>query len=67
MEEELKIMCPFCRKQYTARMEQEFWVASEEHPTWGYIKDVTYDISIYCDHCGKLVYQKGGTDRANKQ
>lgn len=56
----LKILCPFCNGEWTAKMKQEMNLACEGCDTCGYGRNYDYTIEIYCEHCGKLVYKKEG-------
>ncbi len=58
--DKLIILCPFCNKSWTAKMEQDMNLASEGCDTCGYGRTYSFVIKIYCEHCGKLVYVKEG-------
>jgi len=58
MEEKLKIICPFCNKEWTAKMETEYTVISEGCDTCGYGAKAVVTVEIRCDNCGKIVYRK---------
>lgn len=60
---ELKILCPFCSKPWTARMEQDINLASEGCDICGFGRTYSYVIKIYCEHCGKLIYVKEGEQK----
>lgn len=52
----LKILCPYCSKPYSARMELDYDTICYSEETGC---DTTVNCKIYCDNCGKLVYTKG--------
>lgn len=55
MSGELKVLCPFCRAPYTAKMEDDLW-ASQSCDTCG--PEIDGDITIKCSNCKKVVYKK---------
>ena len=54
----LKILCPFCRKPYTAKMIHELESINAGCPTCGYGAEVTITVKIVCEHCNRVVYTK---------
>lgn len=53
----LKVLCPFCNSLWTAEMIAEL-EQSEGCDTCGCGEGMYCTITIYCDHCKKLVYKK---------
>ena len=59
--EELKILCPFCNKSYTAEMIEKFDYSMASCQSGGtYESEMDYEIEIKCDNCKKIVYRKKG-------
>lgn len=56
MEDELKILCPYCNAPYTAKMETSFDYSMGSEMTGAYDEEVS--VEIYCSNCKKLVYKK---------
>lgn len=55
MENEFKIICPFCNAPYTAKMVDELEASK------GYVSGpatIEGSISIVCSNCNKVVYKK---------
>ena len=55
---ELKIICPFCNTEYTAKMKQELWIAEGSYTPECVGSKMVSSIDIYCENCNKLVYKK---------
>ena len=55
---ELKILCPFCRQEWTAKMIGELEYINAGCPTCGYGEYADVVIKIICEHCGRVVYSK---------
>jgi hypothetical protein len=56
MNNELKILCPFCNVVWTADMEDDLW-ASAGCSTCG-DASITGEFNIDCSNCKKIVYVK---------
>lgn len=54
-ESKFEIVCPYCRKPYTARMEHCLYEAAGCDTCGGRVEG---EIEIYCENCNKLVYKK---------
>ena len=57
-EDQLKILCPFCRQPYSAKMLHELESINAGCPTCGYDASATVTVKIVCDNCGRIVYAK---------
>ena len=57
----LKILCPFCREPYTAKMLHELESIDAGCPSCGYGAEATITVKIICEHCGRVVYMKETT------
>ena len=55
LEQKFKIVCPFCRAAFTAKMEDDLMACSDCDTCGGYIQGT---IDIICSNCNKLVYRK---------
>lgn len=55
MENELKIICPFCNAPYTAEMANDLY-AADGCETCG--PEIEGSVIITCSNCKKVVYKK---------
>jgi len=54
----LKILCPFCRQPYSAKMLHELESIDAGCPSCGYGVSATVTVKIICDNCERIVYAK---------
>ena len=55
---DLKVMCPFCNAAWTAEMESELVSICEGCDTCGDGKGATILLQIRCSNCKRVVYAK---------
>jgi endogenous inhibitor of DNA gyrase (YacG/DUF329 family) len=55
---ELKILCPYCGKPYTAEMLHKLWLTEGSYTTDCVASRMDSSIEIICTNCKKLVYKK---------
>jgi hypothetical protein len=58
MENELKILCPFCNKEYTSKMKSKLIFSEGSYTADCVYSEIRGTIDIYCENCKKLVYRK---------
>lgn len=61
MDNELKILCPFCDAVYTSTMIEELNYTVEGCDTCGYGSETHTVIEVECSNCGRVVYRKENT------
>jgi len=54
----LKVICPFCNAEYTAKMLACLEDLTEGCSTCGYGAEASIRLDIYCESCERLVYSK---------
>lgn len=55
---DLKILCPFCNKEYTAKMLETLDICEGSYTPECVGSKITGKIDIICENCKKLVYRK---------
>jgi hypothetical protein len=54
--DKLKVLCPYCSKPWTVKMEADLDYSMGSEYTGIYGEEVA--IKIYCDNCKRLIYTK---------